>query len=68
MGNHEQKKIDELIHYLETQNSVLKKVIEHMADKDFPYTDNEEDIRQIINSMLDGVPDLKFSQGSKTSV
>ena len=68
MGHHEQEKIDELIHYLETQNSVLKKVIEHMADKDFPYTDNEEDIRQIINSMLDGVPDLNFSPGNKTSV
>jgi uncharacterized membrane protein len=45
------KNIDEMIKYLESQNSMLRKVITHMKDRNFPLTENEEDIRKIIHNL-----------------
>jgi uncharacterized membrane protein len=46
------KNIDEMIKYLESQNSMLRKVITHMKDRNFPLTENEEDIRKIIHNLV----------------
>jgi predicted RNase H-like nuclease (RuvC/YqgF family) len=46
------RNIDEMIKSLESQNSMLKKVIKHMKDKNFPLIDNEEDIRKLINNLV----------------
>jgi hypothetical protein len=46
------KNIDEMIKHLESQNSMLKRVITHMKEKNFPLTENEEDIRKIINNLV----------------